>query len=129
MVGPALAGFNSERTGRLIKLWYDKPAVHFEVQRLTGTWGPGPQPCLEVGLHLESKDREANDRVMRGLVRVRQSWGPALKSAEAGEAFGPMATSWRRVSEVVHPPDLDEDSAGEVAELLAAYIKALQPLI
>jgi hypothetical protein len=129
MVGPALANFNSRRTGRLIKVWYSDPAVHFEVQMLSGTWAPRPNPCLEIGLHLESGDAGRNDRILGRLLGERGSWGPGLEAAETGRAIGPMAAGWRRVSEVVDLPDLDEDFAGEVAERFSCYIRNLHPLI
>jgi len=129
MVGPALRNFNSVRSGRLIKIWYSDPAVHFEVQMLSGTWSPGPDPCLEIGLHLESKDEESNDRILQRLLGERTSWGSNLKAAETGKAIGPMASRWRRVSEVIDYPALDEDFAGEVAERFSSYIKTLHPLI
>lgn len=129
MVGPALANFKSERSGRLIKIWYADPAVHFEVQRLTGSWAPVPGPCLEIGLHLESKDAERNNRILARLLESRNAWGDDLATAEPGDAFGPMAARWRRVSEVVDLPALDEDFAGEVAERFASYIRTLYPLI
>jgi hypothetical protein len=129
MVGPALRNFNSERSGRLIKIWYGDPSVHFEVQRLAGTWAPSPDPSLEIGLHLESRDAARNDEILSRMVDARAGWGAALAEAEAGAAFGPMSSTWRRISEVVPLPALDEDFAGEVAERFACYIKALYPLI
>ncbi|HEX2054596.1 MAG TPA: hypothetical protein VHJ78_12835 [Actinomycetota bacterium] len=129
MVGPALRQFNSERTGRLIKIWYANPAVHFEVQRLSGKWAPSSKPCLEIGLHLESKDSERNAEMLHRLLEARPTWGPQLEGAEPGEAFGPMGARWRRVSEVVDLEGMDEDFAGEVAERFARYIRSLYPLI
>jgi hypothetical protein len=129
MVGPALRNFNSQRSGRLIKVWYDDPPVHFEVQRLSGTWSPLPDPCLEIGLHLEFREAASNERILSRIVSARERWGRTLGAAEAGAAFGPMASAWRRLSEVVELPALDEDFAGEVAERFASYIKALYPLI
>lgn len=129
MVGPALRNFNSERSGRLIKVWYADPAVHFEVQRLSGNWSPRPSPCLEIGLHLESRDAGRNRRMLEQLLQARSSWEPGLEGAEPGPAFGPMSDKWRRVSEVVDLPALDEDFADEVAERFAAYIRTLYPLI
>lgn len=129
MVGPALRNFNSERSGRLIKIWYSDPGVHFEVQILSGTWAPGPDPCLEIGLHLESGDAERNDRILNRLIDERRIWGSRLESAEPAKALGPMSARWRRVSEVVDLPALDEDFAGEVAERFSCYITSLYPLI
>lgn len=129
LVGPALRGFSSERTSRLIKVWYDDPAVHFEVQRLSGRWAPLPGACLEIGLHLESRDPDRNAGLLERLLATGQSWRPHLPDAEAGEALGPMAGRWRRLSEVRKLEGMDEDFAGEVAEAFAGYIRNLHPLL
>ena len=129
MVGPSLRNFNSQRSGRLIKIWYGDPSVHFEVQMLSGTWAPQRKPCLEIGLHLESKDAGRNEQILTRLVGERAIWGTGLEAAEPGKAFGPMAARWRRVSEVVDLPALDEDFADEVAERFSSYIKTLRPFL
>ena len=129
MVGPSLRNFNSQRSGRLIKIWYSDPSVHFEVQMLSGAWAPQRKPCLEIGLHLESRDAGRNEQILSRLVGERAAWEADLEAAEPGKAFGPMAARWRRVSEVVDLPALDEDFAGEVAERFSSYIKTLRPFV
>jgi hypothetical protein len=128
-VGPALRNFQTEKSGRLIKLWYEDPAVHFEAQRLSTTWSPSARPCLEIGLHLESKQPKRNETMLRQLLESRDVWGSRLADADYGEAFGPQGPAWRRLSEVIEFDSMDEEFAGEVAERFSAYIVTLQPLL
>ena len=128
-VGPALRNFQSEKSGRLIKLWYVDPSVHFEAQKLSVTWSPLPGPCLEIGLHLESKLLRRNEAILGQLLESRQIWESRLAGADYGEAFGPQGPAWRRLSEVIEIDSMDEEFAGEVAERFSAYILTLQPLL
>jgi hypothetical protein len=129
LVGPSLRDFNTEKSARLIKLWYENRTVHFEAQRLSQAWSPRPGPCLEVGLHLESKDRFRNQSILEGLLERRAAWSNTLGYAEHGVCFGPQGAAWRRLSEVVEIDEMDEDVAGEVAERLAGYVVTLQPVL
>ena len=128
-VGPALRNFQTDKSGRLIKLWYEDPAVHFEAQMLSPTWSPLRAPCLEIGLHLESKLLRRNEAILRQLLEVRHIWESRLARAGHGEAFGPQGPAWRRLSEVIEVDSMDEEFAGEVAERFSAYILTLQPLL
>lgn len=127
MVPAELSDPHTYRSGRLVKLWYGDPAVHFEAQILGPKWAPSDGPALEVGLHLEAPAAGRNDRVLGFLNDCRSEWGPQIPAAEAGRAIGPRAATWRRVSEIVEVPGWDEDFAGEVAERLARYVRALGP--
>jgi hypothetical protein len=128
-VGPAMRNFRTEKSGRLIKLWYEDPSVHFEAQKLSPTWSPSARPCLEIGLHLESRLPERNEAMLGQLLASRHLWESRLAGADYGEAFGPQGPSWRRLSEVVEIDSMDEELAGEVAERVSAYIVTLQPLL
>src|SRR5437899_2383790 len=101
LLGPALRSYRSLRTGRLLKLWYDDPAVHFEVQMVARRWSPAEGPVLEVGLHLEHPDAGTNERVLGGLTEEAAAWRRRLPNAEAGPALGPRGELWRRVSELL----------------------------
>jgi hypothetical protein len=129
LVGPALRDYQTEKNGRLLKLWYDDPAVHFEAQRLSPAWSPSPTPTLEIGFHLESRDPRRNESILARLLESRSRWENRLPEAAYGEAFGPQGSAWRRLSEVGEIDALDEDLAGEVADRVAAYVVALQPVL
>jgi hypothetical protein len=128
LLGPALRGYESVRTGRLLKVWYGDPAVHFEVQMVARRWCPGGNPVLEVGLHLEHADPAANDRLLGAIAGDAAAWQGRLPNAEAGPALGPRSGQWRRVSELLQEtaPD-DPDLASEAAERLADYVRTLWP--
>lgn len=139
-LGPALRHYQAVRGGRLLKLWYGPPEVHFEVQQVGARWSPLQRPALEIGLHLEHPDPAANDRLLAGLDgpqpgrggggAARPAWARALPRAVAGPAIGPRAAAWRRVSEFVPMPELeDPDLASEAAELLAGYVRTLWPVL
>jgi hypothetical protein len=129
LVGPALRDFHSFKSSALVKVWFADPAVHFEAQRLSLRWAPDPTHRCEVGLHLEHTAASRNDEILRALV-ARTTWRKALPAAVAGEAIGPQASVWRRISEIVEGAGTDDpDLAGEIAERLASYVKALEPLL
>lgn len=129
LVGPALRSFRCFKTSGLVKVWFADPAVHFEAQRLSLRWAPDAEHRIEVGLHLEHGRAARNDEILRALT-ARKSWRRALPAAVGGEAIGPQASVWRRVSEIVEGGNTDDpDLAGEVAERLAAYVKTFEPLL
>jgi hypothetical protein len=112
-------------TGRNLKVWFDEPREHYEIQ----TIGPARRPKLEIGFHAEHRTVEENEVVLLRLMQKRNSWRSALETAEAGPFVGAAARPWRRISEVWEDgaPD-DAGTAVEAAERLAFYIKALEPL-
>lgn len=130
LLGPALRDYRRLRTGRLLKLWYEDPAVHFEAQRISQRWAPESRPAVEVGLHLEAPSAERNEAILERLTGRPGAWRRKLPRAEAGNAFGPQSAAWRRLSEVIDGGDGDDpDLASEVAERLAAYVRTLGPLL
>lgn len=129
LVGPALRGFQCFKTSGLVKVWFTDPAVHFEAQRLSLRWAPDAGHRLEVGLHLEHGRAARNDEILRALM-ARRDWRKTLPAAVGGEAIGPQAAIWRRLSEIVEGGDTDDsDLAGEIAERLAVYVRTLEPLL
>lgn len=130
LLGPALRGYECARGPRLLKVWYSHPAVHFEAQAVGARWSPLHAPALEIGLHLEHPDPAVNDRLLAVLEGSRAAWGKTLPGATAGPGLGPRGPLWRRVSEfLVNDGSEDPDLASEAAEILAAYIRTLWPLL
>ena len=129
-LGPALRGYLGERNGRLIKLWYGHPRAHFEAQLVGPRWSPTGGPAVEVGLHLEDPDPAVNEATLASLLAAGPAWRAQLPHAAAGLFIGPRAAQWRRLSEFLPETDPDDpDLASEVAERLATYVRALQPLL
>lgn len=131
LLGPALRGYHSEKNGRLLKLWFGPPPVHFEVQMVGRRWSPAAGPALEIGLHLEHGDPAVNEALLQRLIAEPPSaWRDALPLAATGPALGPRGSAWRRVSEFQEEttPE-DPDLASEAAERLATYVRTLWPLL
>jgi hypothetical protein len=116
---PPLRRFNSLRgRGRLMKVHYGDDDFHYEVWHHTGAGR------LEVGLHFEgpAADNERLFDFFRGrMVEVKAH----LPHAE----LEPWDRGWVRLYETLPAAQLDEGVLERSAELTAAYIVALQPLL
>lgn len=135
---PSLRGFQQQTFGSSSRIWYDEPHVHFEVQRISQTalrsaGVKGMREALEVGLHAEFPQNQRNDEVIQALLAHEKRWRRALgRDPVAGPFVGRRehATRWRRISELWDVADLDgEEVAVEAADRLAAYVRALHPLL
>ena len=105
-----------------MKLWFDEPREHYEVQWLDGR-------DLEVGFHAEHRSGDRNQEVLDRLLNGETRWRRALgDEAEAGLFLGGRPEHWRRVSELWPETELDDlDLAMEAADRLATYARALEP--
>lgn len=110
-------------TGWSVKVWFDEPREHYEVQWLNGR-------DVEVGFHAEHRDEARNEAVLAAFARAEPAWREALGDEPvAGRFVGGRPEHWRRVSEVWEAADLTSvDLAMEAADRLAAYTEALEPL-
>jgi hypothetical protein len=114
-----LRSFRTTRgRGRLMKVYFDEPAFHYE------TWHHTGAGRLEVGLHFESS-AETNDAAFdffrSRMVEVKAS----LPRAE----LEPWDRGWSRLYETVPAPRLDEDVLRRTVDCLAGYMVSLQPLV
>lgn len=133
---PGLRDFESFRTGRNIKVWYGEASrEHYEAQILTrsalaAAGRPERARALEIGFHAEHPHAARNDEALARIVGGRAAWRRALgPEAEPGEFIGRHAPVWRRLSELWPKADpLYEETAVEVAERLATYIRTLEPI-
>ncbi len=110
---------------RGLKVWYDDAVrEHYEAQLVR----VGGEPVLELGFHAEYPKASANDRVVARLIAHEASWRAELGAEPvAGPFLG--SETWRRVSEIWTPPDVEDvDAAIEVAARLADYVVVLEPL-
>lgn len=114
-----LRGFRTTRgRGRLMKVYFDEPAFHYEAWHHTGAGK------LEVGLHFESSAElnEAAFNFFRSrMVEVKAS----LPRAE----LEPWDRGWSRIYETLAAPRLDEDVLWRSVDCLAGYVISLQPLV
>lgn len=103
----------------LIQLYRDDPRLHYEVwiQRKAGR--------IEVGLHFEG-ERETNYRwaeaLSRRVLELQAELGPNVELEE-------WTRSWTRLHRMVPLRKLDDDLADEVAEVLAAFIRVMEPIL
>ncbi len=118
-----LDGASMKASGWSVKVWFDEPKEHYEVQWLQGR-------DVEVGFHAEHRDESRNDAVLAALRAGEAGWRAELGTEPvAGTFVGGRPEHWRRVSEVWEGPDLASvDLAMEAADRLASYVEALEPL-
>jgi hypothetical protein len=114
-----LRGFRTTRgRGRLMKVYFDEPAIHYEVWHHTGAGR------LEVGLHFESTSAEnqaAFDFFRSRMVEVKAR----LPRAE----LEPWDRGWSRLYETQPAARLDDEVLGRAVECMADYVVTLQPLL
>jgi hypothetical protein len=112
-------GFRTTRCrGRLMKLYFDEPAFHYEAWHHTGAGR------LEVGLHFEASAAEndaAFDFFRSRMVEVKER----LPRAE----LEPWDRGWSRLYETVPAARLDETVLVPAVECMGGYIVTLQPLL
>jgi hypothetical protein len=112
-----------------LKLWFgsDGPnqdgREHYEAQFLS-------DGQFEIGFHCEHRAVERNEAVLRRLTGHERAWRKLLgPDATPGEFLGMEGGPWRRLSEVVPVPrPLDVEAAMDVADRLATYAEAIEPL-
>lgn len=114
-----LRGFETHRgPGRLVKLHYGHPELHYEVWHHTG------DGRLEIGLHFEGSpaDNQSALQFFRGrMVEIKAR----LPRAE----LEPWDRGWSRLYETLPAPQLDESVLEAAIQRLGAYITTLQPLL
>lgn len=115
---PGLADFHHRRQGRLIKIYFDQPRLHFEA------WHHPRTQRLEVGLHLEGSP-ELN---RRGLELLRSRMLEVKESLPLAE-LEPWDRGWCRLYQTLAAPVLDAELLESTAALLAAYVVALTPIL
>ena len=115
-----------------IKVWFDAescPREHYEAQVIPARLAPGAEVlAIEIGFHAEHPKAPDNDAVLAPIAAAERSWRKALgDGAQAGPFLG--RGGWVRVSETWVDPDLgDPELPFEVADRLATYIEAIEPL-
>jgi hypothetical protein len=104
--------------GRLLKLHYGRPETHFEV------WHHTSAGKLEVGLHFEGA-RDLNAHALE-FFRARIV---EVKAGLPRAELEPWDRGWARLYETLPAPALTDRVLTDAAQLLAGYLKTLQPLL
>ena len=112
-------GFRTTRgRGRLMKVYFDEPAFHYEAWHHTGAGR------LEVGLHFEATtdvNQAAFDYFRARMVEVKAG----LPRAE----LEPWDRGWSRLYETLPALRLDERVLDQTVDCMAVYVVTLQPLV
>jgi hypothetical protein len=105
----------------LLQVFFESAAVHYEVwvQKKTGR--------IEIGLHFESSDPDANYRWAAALaprmLEVQSKLGPNVELEE-------WTRAWTRLHETLaFEGKLSESLAGDVSARLAEFISVLEPIV
>jgi hypothetical protein len=115
----AYRGFEGARgRGRLIKLHFGHPELHYEAWHHTGAGK------LEVGLHFEGST-ELNQHAFE-FFRPRMV---EIKARLPRAELEPWDRGWSRLYETMPAAQLDEHVMESAIGRLAVYITTLQPLV
>ena len=110
VTGPAMS---------IVKLHYERPAVHYEV------WIQRRRGEVEVGLHFE-EDEERNLRHLellgQHLDTIRSALGPGIQVERWDKG-------WTRVHESVPLEPLSDDFLVDLSFKVSAMMRALEPLL
>jgi len=117
---PELADFKVRHGAGLVKFYYGDPRVHFEV------WLLGGSRRIELGLHFELPDPEANRRWLAEFdahfFDICARLGPNLEPEL-------WTSSWTRLHETWPLEPLSEELAERVAGRMAEIIETLGPIL
>ncbi len=112
-----LGDFNWEASF-LAKLWYGNRALHYEITPRERA------DTIEIGLHFEA-DALTNARLLAAFVANAR----AVRRALANARLEPWDRGWCRVWEPLPYRMPDSDLAMELADRIAAYVTALEPIL
>lgn len=108
--------------------WYsqiyfgDDRNIHYEISR---TWNKNGRQ-LEVGLHLESKDKGLNLRLLQKLDSCLLQIQDELKTDVKADVWD---RGWAKIYEIHPDNDLTDAWLKYTAERLAKFIMVVQPII
>ena len=115
-----LRDFRWQARSYLVQIYYDQPAVHFEV------WSIRRLSRLEIGLHFESEDRNLNEALFRHLdqyiIEIKAQLGEKVELER-------WDRGWARLYESIPLPSFSQRFAEEVASRLAQMIIVLYPYL
>jgi hypothetical protein len=114
-----LQGFQARQQPALVKVFYDDPAIHFEV------WLHRARGRLEMGLHFETRNAARNARMLEyvadELVFLKAALGDGIEAE-------PWDKGWTRLYHVLPLESLLPDFQAHLAERFAHFIQTLEPV-
>lgn len=119
-VSAPLRGFKPAVRSWLCQLYYDDPALHYEVWNLGERRG-----LLEVGVHFESRHSPTNTALLascaRHMIEIKATLGDRWEAEQWDKG-------WTKVYETFPYEAFSEDLVDAVARRLAHAIGVLHPL-
>jgi hypothetical protein len=117
---PAYAGHQWRLRWSTLQVYFEKPAVHYEV------WVQKAAGRIELGLHFEG-ERDESYRWAEALapraIEIQAQLGPGVELEE-------WTASWTRLHETIAlTGKLSEDLAADIAARLARFIEVLEPIV
>jgi hypothetical protein len=100
------------------KLWYGNKALHYEI------WPRERLGTIEIGLHFEA-DPLTNARLLAAFGAKAKT----IRRALAGTRIEEWDRGWARVWEPLPHRKPDAGLSSELAERIAAYVIALEPIL
>ncbi len=100
------------------KLWYGNRSLHYEI------WPREKLGTIEIGLNFEA-DPLTNARLLAAFTANAK----AIRRALADARIEDWDRGWARVWEPLPHRRPDEALASELAERIAAYVSALEPIL
>jgi hypothetical protein len=117
-VPPTLREFRWEAISFMGKLWYGNKDLHYEV------WPRERLGTIEIGLHFEA-DPLTNARLLAAFRANAKAVRRALGDARIEE----WDRGWARVWEPLPHRRPDEQLSRDLADRIAAYVTALEPIL
>jgi hypothetical protein len=117
-VPPTLREFHYESITFMAKLWYGNKDLHYEI------WSRARLGTIEIGLHFEA-DPLTNARLLAAFTANSRAIRRSLADARIEE----WDRGWARVWEPLPHRKPDAQLAVELADRIAAYVSALEPIL
>jgi hypothetical protein len=116
---PELAPFRSSGGYSMTQIWYGNRSLHYEA------WIRSRLNVIELGLHFEA-DPLTNARLLAAFLAQRSI---VKRSLGAEARIEPWDKGWARVWEPVALQTLDADFLIRIANRIASYVGALEPVL
>jgi hypothetical protein len=113
-----LREFHWDSGSAMAKLWYGNKDLHYEI------WSRERLGTIEIGLHFEA-DPLTNARLLAAFAANAKAARRTLADARIEE----WDRGWARVWEPLPHRKPDQHLAIELAERIAAYVSALEPIL
>lgn len=120
LLPPFLQNLNWRVRSYLVQIYYADPTVHYEV------WSIRKRDMMEIGLHMESRDRHLNDFLFRTLdkhifeIRAQVDGTLELERWDKG---------WAKLYRTTPLPPFNRQTLIATAEATAKLIRTIEPIV